>query len=76
MSQSDVVSHGEPVEALHTSGERLMTPGEMLNELIRGGYIVPAPAGYGQPRMPTAYRPVPNVTSAHSIPAPMHAKAT
>ncbi len=71
------MSENAPTDRLHqtdaqpAAGIRSMTAGEMLHELIRGGYIVPELTGYGQPTMPSAYRPVPSITTAHTTPAPM-----
>ncbi len=51
-----------------------ITAGEMLKQLIAGGYIVPPTFGYTQPTLPSAYMVVPNITSAHSILTPMRSE--
>ena len=43
-----------------------LTPNEMLNELLRLGYIIPDDKH--QPVMPSALKPVPSFTTADTIP--------
>ena len=45
-----------------------LTPHEMLNELIRLGYIIPANEG-SQFIMPSVYQNVPNITTSYSVPS-------
>ena len=47
---------------------RFPTPNEMLNDLIKQGYIVPAHQDHYQPIMPSAYKAVPTFTTDGSIP--------
>jgi len=48
-----------------------ITAGEMFSRLIASGHIVTPEAGYSQPTVPSAYRIVPSITAAHSIPTAM-----
>ena len=58
----------DDTEISHEAESQSMTSGEMLNQLIGGGYITSDPSDYRQPTMPSAYRSVPSVTTAHSNP--------
>lgn len=53
------------------SSQNFLTPNDMLNELVRLGYIVPARDQEYQPTMPSAFEVVPNFTTADSFPLNM-----
>ena len=68
MTRDRELNHEGPAAMPQAPANRPMTTVEMLNELARRGCIVPDYAGRRQPHMPSAYRFVPSVTAAGSIP--------
>ena len=74
MSDTSVTKH-RPIDVPAKAEEQSITAGEMLQQLIAGGYIVTPTAGYAQPTVPSAYRTVPSITARHSIPTALRPEA-
>lgn len=67
------MTHSSDTE--HQAATEKMSPTDMLNELIRGGHIVPTHVETNDMAMPSAYRSVPSISTAHTIPPSMHPEA-